>query len=157
LVVPVTVAVNCLVVFTARLAEVGLMLTTTFGTTVTVALADLVRSDLLVAVTVCVPGVEGAVYSPLPEMVPVVEFPDLTPSTDQVTAFFEVPVTVAVNCFVVVAGTVALVGEMEIVTCACSKAGAANAIKQSTIRERRRAAGFVASDVNQERLDIGPT
>jgi hypothetical protein len=59
-VVPVTVAVNCCVEFIARLTEVGLILTATV-VTVTEALADLVGSALLVALTVCEPAVAGAV------------------------------------------------------------------------------------------------
>src|SRR5215472_7942794 len=39
-------------------------------------------------------------------------FPPVTPSTDQVTPIFVVPVTVAVNCWVVLTATVAVVGEM---------------------------------------------
>jgi hypothetical protein len=61
LVEPVTVAVNCLVVFVVTLAVVGLMVTATPAVTVTAALADCVESALLVAVTVCVPAAAGAV------------------------------------------------------------------------------------------------
>jgi hypothetical protein len=50
----------------------------------------LVVSATLVAVTVYVPVVVGAVYRPLDETVP--------PVADQVTALFLEPVTVAVNC-----------------------------------------------------------
>ena len=59
--VPVTVAVNCCVADVCKDAEVGLteMLTTEF--TVTVALADFVVSATLVAFTVYVPAVPGAV------------------------------------------------------------------------------------------------
>jgi hypothetical protein len=60
LVEPVTVAVNCLVVFVVTLAVVGLMVTPTVET-VTAALADCVESALLVAVTVCEPAAAGAV------------------------------------------------------------------------------------------------
>jgi hypothetical protein len=110
-VVPVTVAVNCFVVLTVTLAAVGLMLTLT-SVTVTAALAVLVESASLVAVTVCEPAVAGAVYSPLVEMVPAVELPPGTPSTDHCTPVLVVPVTVAVNCFVVLAVTLAEVGVM---------------------------------------------
>jgi len=51
----VTVAVNCLVVFTAKLAEVGLMLTETdvaVSVTVTAELALLLGSALLMILTV---------------------------------------------------------------------------------------------------------
>ena len=111
LVVPVTVAANCFVVLAVTLTEVGLMLTPT-AVTVTAALADLLESAMLVAVTVCEPAVAGAVYSPLVETVPTVESPSLMPSTDHCTAVFVVPVTVAVNCFVVLSGTLAEVGLM---------------------------------------------
>ena len=60
LLVPVTVAVNCCVPPVKREAEVGLILTETKDT-VTVADADLVVSAALVAVTVNVPAVAGAV------------------------------------------------------------------------------------------------
>ena len=38
--------------------------------------------------------------NPLAEIVPTVEFPPVTLFTSQVTAVFDVPVTVAVNCCV---------------------------------------------------------
>jgi len=44
--------------------------------------------------------------------VPNVEFPPVTPFTFHVTDVFEVLLTVAVNCFVVLTRTFALVGEM---------------------------------------------
>lgn len=93
-VLPVTVAVNCCVPPVCIDAEVGLMLTATTGEvlTVTVAKADLLLSATLTARTVKVPAVSGALYMPLPEMVP--------PVDDQVTAVSLVPVTVAVNCCV---------------------------------------------------------
>ena len=45
-------------------------------------------------------------------MVPNVEVPPVTPFTFHVTDVFDVLVTVAVNCFVVLTRTLALVGEM---------------------------------------------
>jgi hypothetical protein len=112
-VVPVTVAVNCFVVIPGTEAEVGLMLIATADVvTLTAALADFVASALLVTLTVCEPTAAGALYNPAVEMVPTVAFPPLTPSTYQVTAVFVVPVTVAVNCFVVIPGTEAEVGLM---------------------------------------------
>src|SRR6185369_9567385 len=84
---------------------------------VTVAVALLVVSAADVAFTVkLVPAVVPAVKSPLVETVP--------PVAVQVTAVFELPVTVAVNCWVPPGDSVALVGEMVtltpgwIVTCA---------------------------------------
>ena len=57
---PVTVAVNCCIPPVKSEADVGLMLTDT-SVTLTVADADLVVSATLVAVTVKVPDVFGAV------------------------------------------------------------------------------------------------
>lgn len=47
-------------------------------------------------------------YSPLELMVPTVEFPEVIPSTDQVTAVLVVPVTVALNWLVQPTGTLAV-------------------------------------------------
>jgi len=59
---PVTLAVNCCAPLVCSEAEVGEMETATAGAlTVTVAEADLVVSAALVAVTVYVPAVVGAV------------------------------------------------------------------------------------------------
>ena len=76
--------------------------------TLTVALALLVVSASLVAVTVYVPAVLGAVYIPDVLIVP--------PLVDQVTAGFVVLLTVAVNCCVPPAITFALLGLMVTVT-----------------------------------------
>jgi len=81
---------------------------------VTFALADLVLSAALIAVTVTVAGdgsLLGARYVP-PLIVPTVELPPETPFTLQVTAVFEEFVTVAVNCLVRLRRMLALVGEM---------------------------------------------
>jgi len=56
---------------------------------VTVAVADLVASAALVAVTLYVPAAEGAVYIPVLVTVP--------PEAVQVVAVFAVPLTAAVN------------------------------------------------------------
>jgi hypothetical protein len=93
--VPPTVAVYCWVWATARVAESGVNEMLTGGLSVTVALADLVGSAALVAVTVTVCGplsAAGAEYRPLLEIVPTAGI------TDHVTAVFVVPVTAAVNC-----------------------------------------------------------
>src|SRR6266852_1310134 len=97
---PVTAAVNCCVWFAARLLAPGVTttLTAVAGFNETLALADLFESAALVAVrvTVCAAGMEaGAVYSPddVTEPVP-------TGLTVQVTAVFDEPVTMAVNCCV---------------------------------------------------------
>jgi hypothetical protein len=49
-------------------------------------------------------------------MVPTAELPAVTPSTDQVTAVFVDPVTVALNCVVHPTGTLAVVWFSETVT-----------------------------------------
>lgn len=90
---PVTPAVNVCVPPVNIEAETGEMVTETTGAlTVTVAEADLVESAALVAVTVKLPAVLGAVNRPDVEMEP--------PLADQVTAVLLEPVTVAVNCCV---------------------------------------------------------
>lgn len=95
MVVPVTVAANCWVALVCRAADFGLIETPTGGAlvvTVIVALALFVPSATLVALTVYVPAVVGAVYSPELEIDPW--------DADQVTTVFVVPVTVALNCCV---------------------------------------------------------
>ena len=69
---------------------------------VTFALADLVLSAALTAVTITVVGdgnLLGARYNP-PLIVPIMELPPGTPFTLQATAVFEEFATVAVNCLV---------------------------------------------------------
>jgi len=73
--------------------------------TVTVADADLVWSATLVAFTVKVPAVLGAVYRPLDETLP--------PVPDQMAAVLFVPLTVAVNCCVPLVRSDADAGEIE--------------------------------------------
>ena len=71
------------------------------GVIVTLALADWFGSAMLLAVTVTVwfaVTVVGAVYRPVELTTPVVELPPIMQLTDQFTAVFVVPVTVAVNC-----------------------------------------------------------
>lgn len=74
------------------------------------AVPDLVASCVLVAVTVAVAVDEGAVKSPVEEMVP-------PPETDQVTAELKAPVpwTLALHCEVAAGATVdgLQVGETE--------------------------------------------
>jgi hypothetical protein len=53
----------------------------------------------------------GAVYSPAEVMRPTVSSPPAIPFTDQLTAVFELPVTVAVNCCESPPWTLALLGE----------------------------------------------
>jgi hypothetical protein len=73
--------------------------------TVTAAFALSEVSATLVAVTVCEPATDGAVYRPLELIVPDVVFPPLRPSTDHVTDVFVDPFTEAVNCVVAPAAT----------------------------------------------------
>jgi hypothetical protein len=84
----------------------------------TLALADLDVSEILVVLTDTVPEagtVLGAVYNPVAEIVPVVEFPPITPLTDQLTAELNAPVpfTTAVNCSDCPVVRFAEVGEIE--------------------------------------------
>ncbi|MBK5295267.1 MAG: hypothetical protein JJE04_26770 [Acidobacteriia bacterium] len=102
--------------------------TDTPDTTVADAEADFVGSATLVTAIVTVAGegkLDGAVYSPLAEILPLVELPPATPFTAQVTLVLEfVLVTAAVNCFVPATRTEPLVGETPMdttgvtVTCA---------------------------------------
>jgi hypothetical protein len=103
---PVTVAVNCCVPPVASEAEPGLTETATAwgAVTVTVAEADWVGSATLVAVTLNVPALLGAVYRPEDEIWP--------PDADQVTPVVELPLTLAVNCCVPPVVSEAEPGEM---------------------------------------------
>jgi hypothetical protein len=87
--------------------------------TVTTALADLVGSATLTAVTVTVEGDgtdDGALYVPRLLIVPTVEVPPVTPLTFQMTEVFAAFCTVAVKARVRPTRTVALVGEMVTLT-----------------------------------------
>jgi hypothetical protein len=86
---------------------------------VTVAEADLVVSACETAVTVTVAGlgtVAGAVKAPDVEIIPVVAFPPVTPFTCQVTAVLVVFCTVAVKACDAPVATLAVPGEIEILT-----------------------------------------
>jgi hypothetical protein len=101
LVLPVTVAKNCVAAPAVRLTDAGDMVTFTGATIVAEADADLVGSARLVAATATVAGVgtaAGAVYSPVLDTVPTVALPPASPFTAQETPAFVVPVTVAVSC-----------------------------------------------------------
>lgn len=111
---PCSVALNCWVPATARSADEGDNVNAC-NDTVTAAFALAEVSATLVAVMVCEPALEGAVYRPLELMVPVLEFPPLTPSIDHVTDVFADPVTVAVNWVVAPAAIFAEVGLRETV------------------------------------------
>jgi hypothetical protein len=95
------------------------------GIKVTVALADLVGSATLVAVTVTFCWIEideGAVYSPADDKVPKIGF------MDQVTAVFGVPVTVAVNWRLCEADRLTLAGLIETDTAGAGGVNAATAL-----------------------------
>ena len=92
-----TAAVNIWVCDGVRVTLPGVNATLTGGASDTLALADLVESATLVAVTVTVCALEmeaGAVKTPAAEMLPTAGL------SDQVTAVFEVFATVAVNACV---------------------------------------------------------
>ena len=59
--------------------------------TTTGTVANDVVWALYVAVIKCDPAVDGGVYSPEEDIVPVVVFPPTTPSTDQVTSVVRIP------------------------------------------------------------------
>jgi hypothetical protein len=99
LAVPVTVAMNCWVCETVSEVMEGVSETVT-GMRVTVALADMVGSAVLVAFTVTFAALAieaGAVYNPLLEMVPCPLA--LAPLSDQLTPVLTAPAKVAVNCW----------------------------------------------------------
>src|SRR6266478_2696169 len=88
---------------------------------VTCAEADFVGSAWDTAATVTMAGfgtTAGAVYRPALDIVPTVALPPVTPLTCQVTAVLPVFCTVAVNCCVPPAPTVADTGEIVTLTTA---------------------------------------
>jgi hypothetical protein len=112
-----TVAENCCVPPAATVADVGEIVTLTAlaAVIVTGAEADFVVSAWDTAVTVTVAGLgtaAGPVYKPEPEIVPTVALPPITPFTCHVTAVLLVFCTVAENCCVRPAVTIAEVGEI---------------------------------------------
>src|SRR5437762_8079343 len=113
-----TVAVNCCVPPAPTVADTGEIVTrtTAAGVMVTCAEADFVGSACDTAVTATVAGfgtTAGAVYRPERDTVPTAALPPLTPLTCQVTAVLLVFCTVAVNCCVPPAPTVADTGEID--------------------------------------------
>lgn len=97
---PVTCAENCTEPDGASLAEVGEIVILTAGTTVTVALADLLESAADVAISEKnggLGGAGGAVNSPeeltVPQTLPAQPIPEIF----QVTPVFDEPVTTALN------------------------------------------------------------
>jgi hypothetical protein len=106
----VTVALKACVSSEFTVALVGLIDTLIRGVTVTRAVADLVGSATLVAVTETIKSVftVDALNKPALEIDPLV--------ADQVTAILSVLVTVAVNCWVWADSTLAAFGEIDILT-----------------------------------------
>ena len=95
---PVTVAVNACPAPVETLADVGEIVTMMLSVMVTAAEPTALASAALAAATVTAGGdgrLPGAMYKPVEETVPRVEFPPATPFTDQVTVVFEVPATAA--------------------------------------------------------------
>ena len=112
---PVTVGVNVIVWPGVNPPRFGAIVTETLGAgvMVTLAVSDFVLSATEVAFTVTgfdAGTVVGAVKSPVPLIVPVVELPPVTLFTCQVTAVLDVFVTLAENCCVRPVVTVAVLG-----------------------------------------------
>ncbi len=108
---PVTVAENCSEAPSRKDALFGATETLTFcagAVIVTFACADFVAAAALVAVTVKFPATVPATYNPLAEIVP--------PVAVQVTAVFEEPVTLAVNCCEVPSRRESVFGAIETLT-----------------------------------------
>lgn len=113
---PVIVCVNCCVCAAVRDAVPGATSTIkVFKVTVAVAVFVLSADEVAVTVTGIVANTaEGAVYSPLPSIVPQAA-PPAAQSTDQVTDVSRFPVTVFENCCVCEAVREAVPGDTEIV------------------------------------------
>jgi hypothetical protein len=110
---PLTAAVNCCVLPNCRSALAGETDTVTPELRVTGTFAADVPLACAMHVTVTVVGVEnlsGAVYRPLLEIVPTVEFPPTTLSTSHITFVFAFPDSSQVNCTVPPNPTIAVVG-----------------------------------------------
>jgi hypothetical protein len=105
-----TVAVNCWIPAEGTLTSPGVLETRIGGSIVRVAVADTLGSATLVAVTVVVLVVltMGAVNNPLLEIVPC--------GADQVTPFLLLPVTVALNGWVMPEFIFTVLGVIDTVT-----------------------------------------
>lgn len=115
LAVPVTVATKCACAPVVSVSVTGEIVTAIGGTSVTEAVLDFVGSAAAVAVTKTWAGfgtTNGAVYSPVEETAPQEAPLQPGPVTLQFTAVFVVPVTVALNCCVLLSVTCTLAGEM---------------------------------------------
>jgi hypothetical protein len=85
------------------------------------------------------------------DTVPVPAAPPATPSTVHTTLVSDAPVTVAVNCKLVLIVMVGEVGETETETCARAEAVAIKPTKQSAISERLTSS--VARDLARSQYD----
>ncbi|HUN62143.1 MAG TPA: hypothetical protein VMU53_09140 [Candidatus Sulfotelmatobacter sp.] len=116
---------HCNVDVFPALIVAGFALSVTVGAAATaanvsVAVADLLASACETAVMdmLALAGMlEGAVYRPDAVIVPLLEFPEVTPSTCQITPLFAAFETVAVNCCVLPNCAEAVAGEMLTVIC----------------------------------------
>src|SRR6266480_2777062 len=163
-----TVAVNCCVPPAPTVAATGeiVTLTTAVGVMVTCAEADFVGSAWDTAVTVTMAGfgtTAGAVYRPELDIVPTVALPPVTPLTCQVTAVLLVFCTVAVNCCVPPAPTVADTGEIVTRTTAagvmvtCAEADFVGSAWDTAVTVTVAGFGTTAGAVYRPELDIVPT
>src|SRR5437763_8992154 len=132
---------------------------------VTCAEADFVGSACDTAVTATVAGfgtTAGAVYRPELDIIPTVALPPLTPLTCQVTAVLLVFCTVAVNCCVPPAPTVADTGEIVTRTTAvgvmvtCAEADVVGSASDTAPTVTVAGFGTTAGWVHRPALDIIP-
>ena len=99
-----------LVVVAVLLGEIPTLIAGGAAAMVTVAIAVLLESAMLVAITLAVPAEAGAVYTPLLDTVPA------PLATLQLTAVLLVPLTAAVNCRVLLVVSVVVVGATPMLT-----------------------------------------
>src|SRR6266513_2927619 len=163
-----TVAVKCRVPPAPTVADTGeiVTLTTAAGVMVTCAEADFVGSAWDTAATVTMAGfgtTAGAVYRPELDIVPTVALPPVTPLTCQVTAVLLVFSTVAVNCCVPPAPTVADTGEIVTRTTAagvmvtCAEPDFVGSAWDTAATVTVAGFGTTAGAVYRPELDIVPT
>lgn len=117
-VLPETIVLNCSVLPRTRLTVIGITVSELDAATMfTFAEALNVVSACETAMIATVVGfgtLNGAVYKPVVEITPIVEFPPGVPFTCQVTLVLELLLMVAPNCNVPDVGILALSGEIEI-------------------------------------------
>lgn len=117
-VLPETIVLNCSVLPRTRLTVIGITVRELDSATrLTFAEALKVVSACEIAMIVTVVGfgtLKGAMYRPVVEIMPMVEFPPGVPFTCHVTAVVELLLRLAPNCNVPEVGILALSGEIEI-------------------------------------------